>query len=82
MEKDYLYFDIDKEGYCGYHKRNQIGRMQVKMKDGRILSLFVNKKDGLIVGDMVDKDGKGGYEFLRMRTASIPTSKARLQDVV
>ena len=37
----------------------------LKLPDGRGVSLFVNRESGLIVIDVVDKDGKGGVEVLR-----------------
>jgi hypothetical protein len=37
----------------------------VKLESGRHVQLFVNRKTGLIVVDVIDKGGRGGNEILR-----------------
>ena len=37
----------------------------LKLPDGRGISLFVNRENGLVVVDVVDKDGEGGVEVFR-----------------
>ena len=36
-----------------------------KLPDGRAVQFFLNRETGLIVVDVVDKNGKGGMEILR-----------------
>lgn len=74
------FFSIGKtgDGYCSYDFNGEIGRMNIKMRDGRTLSFFVNRKSGLLVGNVIDKDEKGGYEFLRRNLNTIPTRLGRV----
>jgi len=48
-------------------KRFDIARQNVKLKDGRVASFFVNRKDNLVVVDIVNKDKKGGVEVYRKK---------------
>ena len=36
-----------------------------KLKDGRRVQFFLNRETGLVVVDVIDKNGKGGVEILR-----------------
>ena len=45
--------------------KNPIRREHVTLKDGRIVSLFVNRDTNLIVLDIVDANEKGGIEVYR-----------------
>lgn len=47
----------------------------IKLRDGRTLSLFVNRENGLVVADVQEKRGPYGNEFIRRMVPS-PISRA------
>ena len=47
------------------HDPQELFYAGIKLPDGRGISLFVNRENGLIVVDVVDKDGEGGVEVFR-----------------
>lgn len=62
-------FYVDLKG--GYISRGVVDKnityVQLPANKGKTLSLFYNRKNNLVVGDIIDKNGKGGIEFLRKR---------------
>ena len=76
------YIDFGKnKGYASFD--GEIGRFEIVMKDGRTVSFFVNRENNLIVGDVMDKDFKGGNEFIRRELDTIPpSSKFKLESLV
>ena len=51
-------------GVCGAEPQ-ELFYAGLKLPDGRCIGLFVNRENGLVVVDVVDKDGKGGVEVFR-----------------
>jgi len=66
------YVEFGNKGYASFD--GTIARLNLKMKDGRTVSLFVNRENNLLVGDVIDKNEKGGYEFLRRTLETVPSS--------
>lgn len=52
-------------------KQGDISRMRVKTKQGNYLDVFYNKKNDLFVADVIDKNFKGGNEFVRANLNNI-----------
>lgn len=46
-------------------------RAGITLPDGRAVQFFVNRSSGLIVADVIDKDGRGGREILRYRANEV-----------
>jgi hypothetical protein len=38
-----------------------------RLKDGRAVQFFLNRETGLVVVDVIDKNGEGGNEILRRK---------------
>jgi hypothetical protein len=55
-------------GLEGIGKKSfDIARLNAKLKDGRQLSVFINRENNLLVVDVIDKDEKGGTEIIRKK---------------
>ena len=59
------YYVAHKTGYASYGLEGDIARQNVKLKDGRTASFFVNRENNLVVVDVIDKNENGGRAILR-----------------
>ena len=69
MAKKREFIRFGKSGF--FSKMGTIFRLQVPTRQGRMLSLFFNKQNNLVVGDVITKSGKSGVEFLRTNLKNI-----------
>lgn len=49
----------------------------IKLPNGQMINMFVNRETGLIVVDVVRKDGRGGNEILRKHVDAVQMPTAQ-----